>query len=103
MVLRFIYNRFGEILTLLVSVLIGIYLVNSFSGSAALIAAEERARERVKEIYRLQKKASAEGKKILLKEFSWMATQAYLPVYEKLSADPDLEDEALFALEGLNN
>ncbi|GAI23232.1 unnamed protein product, partial [marine sediment metagenome] len=46
--------------------------------------------------------ASIEGKKILLKEFSWMATEAYKPVYEKLSSDVDLKDEALFALERLN-
>jgi len=48
------------------------------------------------------KKASKEGKKMLLKDFSWMATSAYQPVYEKLSLDADLEDEALFALERLN-
>jgi len=46
--------------------------------------------------------ASKEGKKILLKEFSWMATDAYKPVYEKLSSDEDLKNEALFALERLN-
>lgn len=46
--------------------------------------------------------ASKEGKKILLKEFSWMATSAYQPVYEKLSSDTDLKDEALFALERLS-
>jgi type 1 glutamine amidotransferase len=46
--------------------------------------------------------ASTEGKKMLLKEFSWMATSAYQPVYEKLSLDADLEDEALFALERLS-
>jgi len=46
--------------------------------------------------------ASIEGKKILLKEFSWMATEAYKPIYEKLSSDADLKDEALFALERLN-
>ena len=45
--------------------------------------------------------ASKEGKKILLKEFSWMATAAYQQVYEKLSSDTDLQDEALFALERL--
>jgi uncharacterized protein len=46
--------------------------------------------------------ASKEGKKILLLEFSWMATDAYKPVYEKLSSDEDLQNEALFALERLN-
>jgi type 1 glutamine amidotransferase len=46
--------------------------------------------------------ASKEGKKVLLKEYSWMATSAFQPVYEKLSKDPDLKDEALFALERLN-
>ena len=46
--------------------------------------------------------ASKEGKKILLKEYSWMATPDFQPVYEKLSMDPGLQDEALFALERLN-
>jgi type 1 glutamine amidotransferase len=46
--------------------------------------------------------ASKEGKKILLKDFSWMASSAYQPVYEKLSSDPDLKNEALFALERLS-
>ena len=46
--------------------------------------------------------ASIEGKKILLKEFSWMATEAYKPLYEKMSTDANLKDEALFALERLN-
>lgn len=47
-------------------------------------------------------RASIEGKKVLLKEYSWMATSAFQPVYEKLSKDPDLKDEALFALERLS-
>ncbi|MFC2112500.1 ThuA domain-containing protein [Bacteroidota bacterium] len=46
--------------------------------------------------------ASIEGKKILLKEFSWVATDTYKPVYEKLSTVPDLKDEALFALEQMS-
>ena len=46
--------------------------------------------------------ASKEGKKVLLKDYSWMATSAFQPVYEELSKDPDLKDEALFALERLN-
>ncbi len=47
--------------------------------------------------------ASKDGKKMLLKDFSWMATSAYQSVYEKLSQDADLEDEAQFALERLSN
>jgi len=43
--------------------------------------------------------ASKEGKKVLLKEFSWMATEAYRSVYEKLISDEDIKNEALFALE----
>ena len=31
-----------------------------------------------------------------------MATPAFQAVYEKLSQDPELKDEALFALERLN-
>jgi type 1 glutamine amidotransferase len=46
--------------------------------------------------------ASKEGKKMLLKDFSWMASSAYQPVYEKLSQDADLKDEAQFALERLS-
>jgi len=46
--------------------------------------------------------ASKDGKKVLLKDFSWMATSAYQPIYEKLSQNPDLKDEVLFALERLS-
>ena len=47
-------------------------------------------------------KASKEGKKVLLKEFSWMATPAFQALYEELSQDPDLKEEAIFALDRLN-
>lgn len=44
-------------------------------------------------------KASKEGKKILMKEYSWMANESYVPVYTDLSSDEDLKNEALYALE----
>ena len=73
-------------------------LISENSGEAILIAEYHKA------ILAVLKSASAsiEGKKILLKNYSWMATQDYQPVYEKLSADENLKDEALFAQERLN-
>jgi hypothetical protein len=47
--------------------------------------------------------ATKDGKRLLLKDFSWIATPDYQPIYEKLSQDPELKDEALFALERLND
>lgn len=46
--------------------------------------------------------ASKEGKKILMKDFSWMATEDYKQVYEELSSDVEMKEEALFALERIN-
>jgi len=42
--------------------------------------------------------ATNEGKKILLKEFSWMATEEFKSIYEELAEEPALKDEAMFAL-----
>lgn len=47
-------------------------------------------------------KASKEGKKILMKDFSWMANESYIPVYKDLSTDEDLKNEAIYALEILD-
>jgi hypothetical protein len=47
--------------------------------------------------------ATKDGKRLLLKDFSWIATPDYQPIYEKLSQDPELKDAALFALERLND
>lgn len=44
-------------------------------------------------------KASKEGKRVLLTEFSWFATDTYKPVLEQLKSDPDLKDEATYALD----
>lgn len=46
--------------------------------------------------------ASVDGKKTLLKDFSWMATEAYRPIYEKLCSDAELKDEAQYALDLLD-
>lgn len=47
-------------------------------------------------------KSTVDCKKILLKEFSWAATEDYRPVYEQLKLDPDLALEAQYALDRMN-
>ena len=47
------------------------------------------------------RKTSVEGKKLLLKDFSWMANDSYKPIYESLSSNEALKDEANYALERL--
>jgi type 1 glutamine amidotransferase len=47
-------------------------------------------------------KTSDECKKILLKEFSWMANASYKKVYEDLLEKPALTDEARYALDQMN-
>ena len=47
-------------------------------------------------------KTSDECKKILLKEFSWMANASYKQVYESLLEKPELADEARYALDQMN-
>lgn len=42
-------------------------------------------------------------KKILCKEFSWMADESYKEVYEALLEDPGLNDEARYALDIIKN
>ncbi len=44
-------------------------------------------------------KATVECKKVLLKEFSWMANDEYIPVFEQLRQNPELADYAQFALD----
>jgi len=48
------------------------------------------------------KKTTDDCKKILLKEFSWMADESYKEIYEKLKQKTDLEEEAKYALDRLN-
>jgi len=80
---------------------------NCFIALRDLVADNSNNKARMDEYHEMildilgSKTASKEGRKILLREFSWMATDAYKPVYEKLSSDPDLKDDALFALERL--
>lgn len=47
-------------------------------------------------------KTSLECKKILCKEFSWMANDSYMETYKKLKQNPRLADEAQYALDRLN-
>lgn len=42
--------------------------------------------------------ASAEAKKLLLRELSWMGTDLSVPAIQKLASDPALKDEAEYAL-----
>ncbi len=44
-------------------------------------------------------KVSNESKKLLLKDFAWMANDSYKPIYEELSKDKDLKNEADYALQ----
>jgi type 1 glutamine amidotransferase len=46
----------------------------------------------------LEGDASAEAKKLLLRELSWMGTDLSVPAIQKLASDPALKDEAEFAL-----
>jgi type 1 glutamine amidotransferase len=45
--------------------------------------------------------ATVEGKKLLLRELSWMGTSFCIPAIEKLSSEEELKDEVAFALERL--
>ncbi|MGC9354597.1 MAG: hypothetical protein ACP5D9_12205, partial [Mariniphaga sp.] len=46
-------------------------------------------------------KTSYECKKILLKEFSWIANDSYREIYEELEKNTELVDEAKYALDKL--
>jgi hypothetical protein len=46
---------------------------------------------------------SIECKKILCKEFSWVANDEYREVYETLKKNPELADEAQYALDRMGN
>jgi len=47
------------------------------------------------------KEATAESKKLMLRELSWMGSEYCIPAITELVASPDLKDEAEFALERL--
>jgi hypothetical protein len=47
--------------------------------------------------------ATVECKKILCKEFSWMANDSYREVYEQLKQSAELADEAQYALDIIEN
>lgn len=47
-------------------------------------------------------KTTDDCKKILCKEFSWMANDSYRKIYEKLKQEPLLADEAQYALDIIN-
>jgi uncharacterized protein len=49
------------------------------------------------------RRTTVDSKRVLLKEFSWMANDSYRPVYERLQRNSDLADEAAFALARLGN
>jgi len=46
---------------------------------------------------------SIECKKILCKDFSWMANDSYRTVYDMLKKNPELADEAQYALDRMGN
>lgn len=46
--------------------------------------------------------ASADSKKVLLRELSWMGSDICIPAVKELSSVPDLKDDAEFALTRLN-
>lgn len=48
-----------------------------------------------------RKDASADSKKVILKELSWMGSDLSVPVVKELSAAPELKDEAEYTLERL--
>lgn len=47
--------------------------------------------------------STPECKKILLKEFSWIANDSYKEVYEELIQNPELSNEAQYALDMIGN
>ncbi len=47
--------------------------------------------------------STPECKKVLLKEFSWIANDSYKEVYEELIQNPKISDEAQYALEMIGN
>jgi hypothetical protein len=87
MIFRFLYNRFGEILTLAVCLCIGLYLVNTFSGAAAVTDNEDRAYEVLKEVYRLEMQAARD--------------RAYLPLEQLLERSEKLEGVKKREISGL--
>jgi uncharacterized protein len=49
------------------------------------------------------KKTTLECKKLLLKEFSWIADDSYIDIYNELEKDPSLSNEAKYALSMIKN
>lgn len=47
------------------------------------------------------RKTSEKAKKILLKDFAWVADDSYKPIYEALSSNEELKNEVSYALETL--
>jgi hypothetical protein len=45
------------------------------------------------------KKTTDDCKKILLKDFSWMADDSYRSIYDELKKKPSLFDEAQYAID----
>jgi hypothetical protein len=44
------------------------------------------------------KDATVDGKKLILREISWMGSENSIPVLKELAKNPELKDEAEFAL-----
>jgi hypothetical protein len=49
----------------------------------------------------ISKEATVDSKKLLLRELSWMGTNYSVPAIKDLTSNPELKDEAEFALERL--
>ncbi|MCE1197379.1 MAG: ThuA domain-containing protein [Marinilabiliales bacterium] len=61
---------------------------------AALLELEKKMVQVLKD-----KNATAEGKKLLLRELAWMGSDYCLPVVQELQKDADLQEAATFAIE----
>jgi uncharacterized protein len=69
--------------------------IRSLSGDTQGLLAIEK--EMVKVLS--DKGSTSEGKKLLLRELSWIGTEYSVSAIKKLNSDPELKDEAEFALE----
>lgn len=73
--------------------------------SAVLAAGDQtKLQELEKEMVKILKNRNAtnEGKKLMLRELSWMGSDYSISSIEQLMTIPELADEAAFALERLN-
>lgn len=73
------------------------YEINKASGNTEELAALEKKMVNVL----LNSKATAEAKKLILNQLSWMGTEFCIPVIKGLAEDPELKDAVDFALERL--